>query len=231
MADWDPTTLVSREEYVALAREQFELREGPLWWINREIRVYWEPGIFRTIARMVQREIYSFVRAIPVIPAFHVELIGPHLSALEQIEDALTDTGVLDADKLLALARHERYRDECAGGSQHADVYIVRRDFSAGSAFLGSAEFRSGACVFRSPGNWFFSSSFFRRIVWHEMAHLFGFQYHCNTFQNVEGYAYTPTCVMHSDGGSGDLCPKCLFFLQTHWEFLRSRTGLIPDSV
>jgi hypothetical protein len=188
----------------------------PYWWLNGEIRVFWEPGIPQQTVDLIVSAVDQRAREVPGLE-FVFNKYGHHASAIEQI-DAATTRGQLDPDRLLALAASEPWRDWRRGGRQHADIYITTRPFLDDSVSWAAACFKHGAMMFCLHGGRHQSHDFLRRVALHETNHLLGMYCHCDDYQNVAGLSYSPRCNMHYSCSHADLCPKCRTHIECWWQ-------------
>ncbi|MEO8638036.1 MAG: hypothetical protein ABI430_04015 [Candidatus Taylorbacteria bacterium] len=186
----------------------------PHWWIQSEIRVFWDVAISRQTVDLIVKAVDERIRETIGLP-FRFKFHGSHPSAMEQVVDA-TINDEIDEQRLFATALSESWRDLCHGGQQHADIYITNKAFLNDTVSWGAADFKFGAMVFCLYGNRSQSQEFLRKVALHETNHLLGMYCHCDDYQNVEELSYTPSCNMHYSCPSDDLCPKCVEFIR-HW--------------
>ncbi len=186
----------------------------PYWWLQSEIRVFWEAGITQQTADLIVSAVDERIRETVGLP-FRFKLFGAHQSAMEQVAQA-TVNGQIDHDRLFASALSESWRDPKCGGQQHADIYITDKPFVDDTVSWGAADFKFGAMVFCLYGNRQHSQGFLRNVALHETNHLLGMYCHCDDYQNVEELSYTPRCNMHYNCSHTELCPKCTEFIR-HW--------------
>lgn len=186
----------------------------PGWWINAEIRVFWERTVPRqavdVIVGAMDERIFDAVGK-----RFQFCLHGSHASAVGQI-DGSTKHGQIDEKKLFATALSEEDCNQRRGGRQHADVYVTAKPFVDDHASWGAASFRHGTSIFALHGDRGSSRDFLRAVALHEANHLLGMYAHCDDYQCVDGHQYDPSCNMHYVCPSGTICPKCKEFL-LHW--------------
>jgi hypothetical protein len=187
----------------------------PVWWTEKEIRVFWEEGISQETVDVIVGALRARVEETICTP-FTVKLYGSHESAMEQVRLATTSNGELDEKRLFELSLSEVWRNEKFGGRQHGDIYITSRSFLDDHVSWGAASFKYGTMMFCLHGQRQNSKSFLRKVALHEMNHLLGMYCHCDDYQNVEGLRYTPECNAHYICPSGDLCDKCKGFI-LHW--------------
>jgi len=187
----------------------------PYWWVNKEIRVFWEEGISQETVNTIVSAIDKRLREIGF--KFRFVLIRSHKSSQNQVSSALIK-GCLDYEKLFLTALSEQWRDELHGGYQHADVYITNRSFYNDNSSWGAASFIEGAMVFCLHGHRQQQSSFLYKVALHETTHLLGMYCHCDDYQNVAGLQYTPECNMHYSCSYEKLCPKCQKQLNAWWQ-------------
>jgi hypothetical protein len=238
---WDPHKRYTQEVYIAMVRKAVRdtlwgqkqpivdgVRHQPLWWLHREFRVFWEPGIADTTVLLVEKEIKDLCRELG-IGMFSFQNFGSHDSAMEQIRSSLRGDE-LDEQQLFQLAVSEHWRDERVGGRQHGDIYITRQSFVNDRVSWGAASFPHGALMLTLHGNRQQNHGFLRGLVRHEATHLFGMSCHCDDFQNVESYRYTRSCNMHYEIPSGTLCPKCSDFVRAWWCLLNDVQAQVEAS-
>lgn len=186
----------------------------PGWWINAEIRVFWERSIPRqavdVIVGAMDERVFETVGT-----RFQFCLYGDHATSSGQVRDA-TERGQIDEKKLFATALSEEDRNQRLGGRQHADVYVTAKPLVDDWASWGAASFRHGTSIFALHGDRGSSRDFLRAVALHETNHLLGMYAHCDDYQNVEDHRYEPSCNMHYACPTGTLCPKCTEFLH-HW--------------
>lgn len=229
---WDKRKHRSLDEYLAMNQNvvcemMWEDRRAvvdgvayqPLWWWNREIRVFWEPDIDETTVQLVCREIDDFSRELG-IGSFDFQLFGSHESAMEQIHASMY-RGELDEQRLMASAVSEHWRDESRGGRQHGDIFITRQSFKDDRVSWGCASFVYGTMALMLHGDRQRNHRFLRGLVRHEATHLLGMSFHCDDFQNVGDFHYDGSCNMHYSIPSDQLCPKCTAWIRNTWELLQ----------
>jgi len=225
---WDPKRYFSRhgfDEHVkyaarlAMTGKWTPLINGksllPYWWIQNEIRVFWDAAISRQTADLIVAAVDERIKETIGLP-FRFKLFGTHQSAMEQVAHA-TVNGQIDHDRLFASALSESWRDPKCGGQQHADIYITDKPFVDDTISWGAADFKFGAMVFCLYGDRQNSQSFLRNVALHETNHLLGMYCHCDAYQNVQGLSYSPKCNMHYSCPSDELCPKCTEFIRDWW--------------
>ena len=186
----------------------------PYWWIQSEIRVFWDAAIPRQTVDLITGAVDERIRETIGLP-FRFALFGDHASAAEQVANAALN-GQIDEQRLFASALSESWRDPRCGGRQHADIYITAKPFLNDTISWGAGCFKHGTMIFALYGRRHQSHDFLRRVALHETNHLLGMYCHCDDYQNVEGYSYTPECNMHYGCSSSGLCPKCVEFIR-HW--------------
>jgi len=187
----------------------------PYWWVRGEIRVFWEAGISQSTVDLIVRAVEERVQETINLP-FRFSPYGAHPSAMGQVAQA-TINSQIDEKMLFKLALSESWRDPKCGGQQHADIYITEKQFLGDRASWGAADFKFGAMVFCLYGNRQKNQNFLRNVALHEANHLLGMYAHCDAYQNVQGFKYTPSCNMHYSCPSEKLCPKCTEFIQNWW--------------
>ena len=187
------------------------------WWINREIRVFWQEGIPRQTAEVITDACRERI-ADCHLPLFDFKLFGPHWSVDEQIVQSLRGNQI-DDEKFNDLCLRERWRDEELGGRQHGDIVITRHPLEAGSVHWGSTGIKNGVILFALHGNRPRNHSFLWNVAKHEMGHLLGAAWHCDE-RTVEGYQYEPHCNMHYSCAGEKLCLKCKDFIRQWWSAL-----------
>ncbi len=226
---WDSNKYRTREDYLASLMWQAKRVFGgdlrpiinhvpitPLWFAEREIRVFWEAGISQSTAQLVKAMIEKRISQVDGLMPFDVILFGQHWSIGEQIANAMVGHE-LDDERLRSLCLSEPWRDYQQGGKQHADVIITKRPFLNDSVSWGAARFSQGTMILALYGNRQESHHCLGNVVLHETNHLLGMGCHCDDFLNVEGYHYSRDCNAHYDClHKSDLCPKCADFI-SHW--------------
>lgn len=191
------------------------IRYLPYWWLNGEVRVFWEPGIsWQTVDLIVNAVDQRARETLNVSLVF--EKHGEHPSAIEQIDGALV-RGRLDPNRLFSLALSEPWRDHRRGGRQHADIYITTKSFVNDPGSWAAACFKHGAMVFCLHAERYQHRDFLRRVALHETNHLLGMYCHCDDYQNVAGMPYTRECNMHYSCHCANLCSKCQTQLRWWW--------------
>lgn len=187
----------------------------PFWWITREIRVFSDPSISMKAVDTIIAGIQERTDEIGLAP-FSFRFYGNHESAAQQVQESLV-RGQLDYEKLFKIAASEIWRDDAHGGAPHGDIYITTRSFLDDPASWAAADFAYGAMVFLLCDNRWEDLEFLRKVALHETNHLLGMHGHCDDYQNVDGFSYSPQCNMHWNCIYAELCPKCLFFLKNWW--------------
>lgn len=188
----------------------------PYWWLNGEVRVFWELGVPRQTVDLIVDAVDQRTRET-MGQTFVFDLFGQHQSASEQIADA-TVNGQVDEKRLFSLMLSEHWRDKRRGGRQHADIYITTKPFLNDPVSWAAACFKHGAMVYCLHGQRHQSSDFLRRVALHETNHLLGMYCHCDDYQNVAGLPYTPRCNMHYSCSHAELCPKCQTHIKWWWQ-------------
>jgi len=186
------------------------------WWLNGEVRVFWEPGIPRHTVDLIVNAIDQRARETVGLE-FDFKLYGNDASSAGQVSTALR-SGQLDPDRLFDLAALEPWRDQACGGQQHADIYITDKQFAGDPVSWAAASFRYGAMMFCLHGQRHLGSSFLRKVALHETNHLLGMYCHCDDYQNVADLPYSPRCNMHYSCAYEDLCPKCRTHIEWWWK-------------
>ncbi|TSC68075.1 MAG: hypothetical protein G01um101456_749 [Parcubacteria group bacterium Gr01-1014_56] len=191
------------------------IRYLPYWWLNGEVRVFWESGIPRQTVDLIVNAVDQRAREVPGL-SFVFEKYGDDAGAIEQIGSALV-RGQLDPDRLFSLALSEPWRDPRRGGRQHADIYITTKSFVDDPVSWAAASFKYGAMMFCLHGQRHHSHDFLRKVALHETNHLLGMYCHCDDYQNVVGLPYTSRCNMHYSCTHAELCPKCQTHIKWWW--------------
>lgn len=233
---WDPKRRIELDEFrraaMFKARQTFcgELRptvsgvpRTPMWFWNKEVRIFWEDGIEDRTAVLVKKMAEKRIAELGFTP-LTVLLFGKHDSVEEEIALSLVN-GELDPDRLFEQCLGETWRDEKRGGRQHADIIITRRQFVDDAVSWGAASFEHGTMVFVLHGQRQHNRDFFSNVALHEMNHLLGMAYHCDVFQNVGDFEYDPQCNMHYHCGTPTLCPKCIEFIRSWWIQIQHESG------
>ena len=229
MEDWDTHQPFTRTQFCQhiydVARETMRglhadpiggTRYLPYWWINGEVRVFWEPGVPRQTVDLIVSAVDRRARETVGLE-FDFQLYGNEASSSEQVSSALV-SGRLDPDRLFALSASEPWRDERRGGRQHADIYITTKQFVGNPEPWGAANFKYGTMMFCLHGQRHHGSAFLRKVALHEANHLLGMYCHCDDYQNVAGLAYSPSCNMHYSCSHTDLCLKCRTHIEYWWQ-------------
>lgn len=219
---WNPHTRFTTSEYaqhVMLAAKLScvgpwrptvnSLPVTPSWWRDREVWMFWEPGIGEKAALTVRDAIAKRAEEAGLRPfdfrlfgrSHHIERYGPSLMG-----------GVIDEERFFGICLEEEERSV----REHATVLITRKAFVGDNDAWGAASWRHGAMVFALHGRRQENDSYLRSVALHEANHLFGMFCHCDSYQNVEGHSYNPRCNMHYSCPSDMLCPKCEEFIR-HW--------------
>ncbi len=204
-------------------RGEFRPRVGnrlyyPLWFVERQIRVFWEAGITENTVHLIIEAIRQRFREVDGVPEFNFEHYGPHQSALDQIRNAMVG-GALNPDRLLEMCLTEEYRN-LKRGTQHGDIIITRRPLLNDRVSWGYCYFKYGVMIFALYGQRQENKDFLWRIAKHEASHLVGMWTHCDEL-NVAGYRYDPRCNMHYAAERDYLCPKCADLLDQWWNQIR----------
>lgn len=231
---WNPNKFLTKEQYLSqvghYAREVFRGKDQPralnrtylpLWWIGGEIRIFWEKDITQSTAVFVKDAIESQISEIDTVPPLTVRLFGTHPSAEGQIDDC-TISGAIDWDMLFQDCLSEAWRDDTQGGEQHADVVITTKPFLNNRVSWGCSIFAFGTMILALYGRRQEQRNFLKKVVIHETGHLLGFETHCDSYQNVEGYQYTPDCNMHYSCPSAVICAKCTDYIRQWWVEVRN---------
>jgi hypothetical protein len=227
--DWDKHQPFTRNEFCQhvydVARETISgLRVDPIggtrylpyWWLNGEIRVFWDAGISRQTVDLIVNAVQKRAREAPGL-TFTFPMLGNDRSSAEQLAQA-TVRGQIDPDKLFSLALSEHWRDTRRGGRQHADIYITTKPFLNDTASWAAASFKHGTMVFCLHGQRHQNADFLRRVALHETNHLLGMYCHCDDYQNVAGLPYSPKCNMHYTCSHTELCLKCRTHIEYWWQ-------------
>jgi len=203
------------------AKWAYEGRHNPqfpmCWWINKEIRIFWEKGVPEAVARLIEGACRDRLRECE-LPGMEFQLWGSHSSVMEQIQRALTNNDEIDDELLADTCLKESWRDESNGGRQHADIIITRHPLINDHASWASASALKGVITFALHSDRIDDHDFLRRVAKHEMAHMLGLMWHCNEHKNVEGYDYNPQCNLHWECSGEHLCLKCRDFIFWWWE-------------
>lgn len=226
---WDPKHSFTEDSFRAhvysVARETMRghriqpingLRYLPYWWLNSEVRVFWETTIPREAVDVIVRAVDQRIRET-IGAAFTFTMLGNHESGISQIDTA-TQSGNLDVDQLFTLALSEHWRDKARGGRQHADIYVTDKAFIDDDVSWAAASFNHGAQVYCLHGERHRDHSFLERVALHETGHLLGLYSHCNDYQNIAGLPYTPVCNMHYACTHAVLCAKCETQIAAWWQ-------------
>lgn len=192
----------------------------PLWWTEREIRIFWDANISQKTAEVVQNTIVRRLHEIGLYQ-FEVNLFGVHPTTTKQIEKSLTG-GCIDEEVLSTILLNEKWRRK-PFGEQHADVIITSQQFFDDSESWGAARFSHGSMVFTLYGNRSQNTDFLKNVVLHETSHLLGLCYHCDDWLNVGDYNYNPRCNMHYACATPKTCKKCNDFILAWWRELERR--------
>ncbi len=188
----------------------------PYWWLNGEVRVFWEPSVPRHTVDLIVNAVDQRARETVGLE-FDFQLYGNDPSSAKQVSAALV-RGQLDPDKLFASAVSEPWRDHRRGGRQHADIYITTKQFVGDPVSWAAACFKHGAMMFCLHGQRHHGSDFLRKVALHETNHLLGMYCHCDDYQRVAGLPYSPQCNMHYSCAYEDLCPKCRTHIEYWWQ-------------
>lgn len=191
-------------------------RYASQWWLNGEVRVFWEPSVSRQTVDLIVNAVDQRARETVGLE-FTFQLYGNDTSSAGQVSEALVQ-GQLDPDKLFSLAALEPWRDQARGGRQHADIYITTKQFVGDPVSWAAASFKYGAMMFCLHGQRHRNSDFLRKVALHETNHLLGMYCHCDDYQNVAGLPYTPVCNMHYSCSHANLCPKCRTHIECWWQ-------------
>jgi hypothetical protein len=188
----------------------------PYWWLNNEVRVFWEPSVPRQTVDLIVQAVDERARETVGLQ-FDFQLYGNETSSAEQVSSALVH-GHLDPDRLFALSVSEPWRDHRRGGRQHADIYITTKQFIDDSVSWAAACFKHGTMMFCLHGQRHQGSNFLRKVALHETNHLLGMYCHCDEYQNISGLPYTSECNMHYSCTHENLCSKCRTHIESWWE-------------
>lgn len=191
-------------------------RYASQWWLNGEVRVFWEPSVSRQTVDLIVNAVDQRARETVGLE-FTFQLYGNDNSSAGQVSESLVQ-GQLDPDKLFSLAALEPWRDQARGGRQHADIYITTKQFVGDPVSWAAASFKYGAMMFCLHGQRQRNSVFLRKVALHETNHLLGMYCHCDDYQNVAGLPYTPACNMHYSCSHANLCPKCRTHIECWWQ-------------
>jgi hypothetical protein len=231
MEDWNSMEYATRENYKhVIFSEALHVFCGakmpvvngvairPLWFLNREIRVFWEPSVPSSTALLICRAIERRIEECGTFSEpFEIKMYGSDESAMSQLNSA-TVNGQVDHMRLFGTCLTEVHRDENRGGRQHADVFITTRSLLGDHVSWGVSQFAYGTMVFALHGNRCNHEQALFNLAMHETTHLLGMGTHCDLFQNVEGYEYSSQCNMHYDCLNKPLlCSKCRDFVDLWW--------------
>jgi len=193
------------------------------WVRGKEIRVFREPTVKAQCSLPVINGIYDMIKEVGV--DLQVKYLGDHNSINPLIAESITSRGTLDDGKLGRKLISETYRDESAGGKQHADVILTSLRFDEDSSNWGVSRFSEGCMIMSLPLERQDNLRFIRNVSEHETGHLLGFHQH-HDYWKVEGYREPGYCVMYRSCSTPFLCNKDRDAMIYFWRALEKELGM-----